>query len=194
MRARLLVVALMNFASFANAEATDSQAPVPPERITLGLEIDLLPTVLSAVDGQLGGSANVWVGLDRIRLRAVGSYISFPPGFLTPSGFQNRELMVAAGIVDYFFLPQFHGPWIGAGVEYWWNKIGSPAGPATAYWNSAVFTLGGGFVWRFWGNLYLNPWAAGHLLLSRQEVTLYGATWAPAPLTGEVSLKIGYQF
>ena len=99
---------------------------------------------------------------------------------------------VAAGIVDLFFARDFSGPWIGAGLEYWWNTIGSPAGPDTASWSSGVATLGGGFVWKLRGNLYLNPWAAGHLLLSRPEVTLYGATWKPGALTGEVSLKVGW--
>ena len=168
------------------------QAAESPENVALGFEIDLLPFTLSAIDGQLGGAANVWLGLDRVRLRAVGSHIAFPPGFLTPSGFSNRELTAAAGIVDVFFLPKFAGPWIGAGFEYWWNSIGSPSGPATAYWNSWVATLGAGFVWKFWGNLYLNPWAAGHLLLARPEVTLYGASYTPASLSAEISLKIGW--
>jgi hypothetical protein len=193
MSAHRLLPALLCLAAFGNAQADDSQAATP-QRVTMGMEVDLLPTVLSATAGELGGSGNVWIGLDRIRLRAVGSYIAFPQGFLTPSGFADRELTVAAGIVDYFFLPRFRGPWFGAGLEYWWNKVGSPAGPATASWSSGVFTVGSGFVWQFWGNLYLNPWAAGHLLLSRPEVTLYGATWTPAPLTAEVSLKVGWSF
>ena len=68
------------------------------------------------------------------------------------------------------------------------------AHPATNSKRTAAFfpTLGGGFVWKLRGNLYLNPWAAGHLLLSRPEVTLYGATWKPGALTGEVSLKVGW--
>jgi hypothetical protein len=147
--------------------------------------------VLSAIDGQFGGSGNIWVGLDRVRLRAVGGHFAFPSGFLMPTGFNSREVTVVAGIVDFFFFPKFSGPWIGSGLEYWWNNVGSPAGPEKVTWNSGVFTLGGGFVWKFWENVYLNPWLAGHLLLSRPEVTLYGATWKVAPFSFEVSLKIG---
>ena len=55
-------------------------------------------------------------------------------------------------------------------------------------------TLGAGYVWKFWRGVYLNPWGAGHLLLSKPEVTLHGATWKPQALTGEVSVKIGYEF
>jgi hypothetical protein len=187
----LLAIALLAAAAPAVAVAADA-ARSAPDRVALGLEVDLLPTVLSAADGQLGVGGNLGVGYDRLRLRAVGTQVYFPPGSLTPTGFQDRELTVAAGIVDYFFSPGFEGPWLGAGFEYWWNTIGSPSGPATASWSSGVFTLGGGYVWKVWGNLYLNPWFAGHLLLSRPEVTLDGATWTPAPLSAEVSLKIGW--
>ncbi len=191
MNAPRTLFAMVCLAASGPAGAADAPRG-PPDRVALGLEVDLLPTGLSAVGGQLGGGGNVWAGYERMRLRAVGSQIYFPPGSLTPPGFENRQLTVAAGIVDYFFAPGFDGPWLGAGFEYWWNTIGSPSGPATASWSSWVFTLGGGFVWKVWGNLYLNPWAAAHLLLSRPEVTHHGATWTPAPLSAEVSLKIGW--
>jgi hypothetical protein len=172
--------------------AAAAEPDAGPGKRAFGVELDLLPTVLSAIDGQLGVGGNVWVGEDHLRLRAVGTHVEFPAGALTPSGFEDRRLTVAAGIVDWFFQRGFEGPWIGGGVEYWWNTIGSPAGPGTASWNTWVLTLGGGFVWKVWGNLYLNPWAAGHLLLSTPEVTLHGATWKPNALTGEVSLKVGW--
>jgi hypothetical protein len=169
--------------------------PSPPggDRLSIGFELDALPFVFSAIEGRPGGAANVWAGSDRIRLRAVAAHIAFPPG-LTPSGFENRELTVAAGIVDCFLRPGFEGPWVGGGLEYWWNTIGTPAGPETASWNSWVATVGGGFVWKIWGNLYVNPWAAGHLLLSRPTVTLAGETWKPPPVSAEISVKLGWYF
>lgn len=184
-------VVLLLLAVHAPARAADD--PAPASGVAVGAELDLLPIVLSAAAGELGGGGNLWLGRDRVRLRAVGAYVAFPPG-LTPSGFEGRRLTVAAGIVDLFLRPGFSGPWLGAGLEHWWNRIGSPAGPDTAAWNSWVATLGGGYVWKFWRGVYLNPWAAGHLLLSEPEVTLYGATWKPARLSGELSLKVGGQF
>jgi hypothetical protein len=195
MRTRMLlpaarVAVLATLVLFADRSKAEDLVP-GGSRVAIGGEIDLLPVVLSAADGQLGGGVNVWIGRDRVRLRAVGTYIAFPPGALTPSGFEDRQLTVAAGIVDVFFRPGFSGPWLGAGLEHWWNRIASPAGPGTASWSSGVVTLGAGYVWKFWRGVYLNPWGAGHLLLSRPEVTLYGVTWKPQALAGEVSLKIG---
>jgi len=186
----MLLTALCFAASGSLAAAKPPQTS--SEGAALGLEVDLLPLVLSAADDRLGGAMNVWVGYDRLRLRAVASHIAFPDGFLTPAGFENRELTAAAGIVDFFFLPKFEGTWIGTGFEYWSNTISSRSGPTTASWDSWVATLGAGFVWRLWGNLYLNPWVAGHVLLSRPEVTLYNSPWTPAPLSVEASLKIGW--
>jgi len=195
MRARAMIgPCLVLLAAAAAAGPARAEEAPGPSRVALGAELDLLPVVLSAADGRLGAGANVWAGRGHIRLRAVGTYVAFPPGALTPSGFEDRELAVAAGIVDVFLEPGFVGPWLGAGLESWWNRIGSPAGPGTASWTSGVATLGGGWVWRFWRGAYLNPWAAGHLLLSSPEVSLYGATWTPSRLTGEVSLKLGWQF
>lgn len=190
--ARTLIRAATLALLLSGAGPVRAADPGAEQGTAVGAELDLLPTVLSAVDGQLGGGGNLWVGRDRLRLRAVGTHVEFPEGALTPSGFEDRRLTVAAGIVDVFLRPGFSGAWVGGGVEYWWNTIGSPAGPGTASWESWVLTLGGGYVWKIWGNLYLNPWAAGHLLLSRPEVTLYGARWKPSALTGEISLKIGW--
>jgi hypothetical protein len=186
---RVLLAALCLAVS---ARAVAADAPPAPDRIALGLEVDLLPTALSAVDGHMGGGANVWAGHDRVRLRAVGSRIYFPPGVLTPTGFRHRELTVGAGIVDYFFMPGWQGPWVGAGLERWWNTIGSASGPASASSNSWALTLGGGLAWKVWGNLYLNPWAAAHVMLSRPDLTLQGKTWSPAALSAEASLKLGW--
>jgi len=187
------VAAALAALTLASRAAADDAGTAPDAgRLALGLEIDLLPTVVSAAAGEVGAGGNVWVGRDRLRLRMVGARMVFPDGFQTPAGFQGRELIVAAGIVDVFLLPRFAGPWIGAGLEHWWNRIGSTAGPDTAEWRSYVLTAGAGWSWKFWGDLYLNPWAAGHVLLSRPTVTLDGNTWKPAAVAWEVSLKLGW--
>ena len=115
--------------------------------------------------------------------------------FVVPSSLANPERDTLGEIDLGGFTPTTAVPSVLAGPSgggWTRNTIGSPAGPDTASWSSGVATLGGGFVWKLRGNLYLNPWAAGHLLLSRPEVTLYGATWKPGALTGEVSLKVGW--
>ncbi len=58
---------------------------------------------------------------------------------------------------------------------------------------SNVFTLGAGYVWKFAGNFYLNPWVAGHLLLSGTGPFSAGQDQLyPSMFTPEVSVKLGW--
>lgn len=139
------------------AARADEAQPGSRSQVALGAEVDLLPLVLSASAGKLGGGVNLWAGVGQVRLRLVGSYIAFPHGALTPSGFDDRRLTVAAGIVDVFFLPAFSGPWIGTGVERWWNGIRSASGPGSANWSAWVYTLGAGYVWKVWATSTSTP-------------------------------------
>ena len=105
---------LLAMAVLGSARAADDLAS--PSRTVAGAEVDLLPTVLSAVDGQLGAGANVWVGRDRVRLRAVGTYIAFPPGF--NYGFASQpEGVVATGVQRAQGVLRFVAPGT-CGVEF----------------------------------------------------------------------------
>jgi hypothetical protein len=55
-----------------------------------------------------------------------------------------------------------------------------------------VVTAGGGWVFPVWRGLYLNPWAAGHLVTGDRTVDLRGARYRLRPVEAEVSLKIGW--
>jgi hypothetical protein len=46
--------------------------------MALGFNLDLLPTVLSALNGELGYAPQVWLGVGRARIRFVGSHLEPP--------------------------------------------------------------------------------------------------------------------
>ena len=161
-------------------------------RVALGVEVDLLPPVMSAVAGTAGFSGQAWAGEGHWRLRLVGAHFRYPDGLLDSDAFSRRDATVLALICDRFLLPGFRGPWVGAGAEIWWSSIGDVAGPQRADWTQAVLTVGGGYVWKVWGNLYLNPWAAAHWTTTDRTLTLYGNTFHPARLSAEASLKVGW--
>jgi hypothetical protein len=158
-----------------------------------GVEVDLLPVALSAADGELGGSLQVWAGRGRSRLRVLGACIHFPDG-MTDEPFRDRETTAVAVIWDRFFRPRFHGPWVAAGAEAWWNEIGSNAGPQRADWTEWVATAGAGWVFPVWRGLTVNPWGAVHVRLNDPDVVLYGRAYEPARLQAEISLKVGWTF
>jgi hypothetical protein len=159
-----------------------------------GVELDLLPPVMSAVAGGVGLSGQAWGGQDRWRARVVGARILFPDALGPPKPFGEQRLAVVAVIVDRFFEDDFRGPWVGAGAEYWWSSVGHDATAARASWESPVMTAGAGWVCKVWHGLYLNPWGAAHWSARDATPTLAGDRWAPRRFSAEASLKVGWSF
>ena len=62
---------------------------------------------------------------------------------------------------------------------------------ATARWTSTVATVGAGYIWRFAGDVFLDPWVGAHVVLNPHAVQLGAFEYTPFPLQGEVSLKSG---
>jgi len=161
--------------------------------MAVGFNLDLLPTILSAANGRPGYAPQVWVGVGHVRVRFVGAHLEPPDAFaFAPSGFRAPTLTVFASIIDYTFGPRFDGAWLGSGVEVWQSTIGHEAVAETARWTSTVFTVGGGYIWRFAGDLYLDPWAGAHAILNPQTVSLGAFDYNPFPIQGEISLKVGW--
>jgi hypothetical protein len=110
-------------------------------------------------------------------------------------GFTNNKMMVYAALADYFFKSAPEKWWIGSGFEYWNAEIQSSQKRSTVKYNNTMFTLGGGYVWKFCRNFYLNPWAAAHLRIGGDKsVMVDGKEFKPSLLIPEGSLKIGWHF
>ncbi|WP_420399643.1 hypothetical protein [Flagellimonas sp.] len=163
-------------------------AEVQAKKTTVGFELDAVPYLFEGYYG------SVWVGHDHFRYRAVITKIE-TPSFILEDGFTNNEMKVYAAIVDYFFKPGFEGWWIGPGLEYWDATIQTDAKLETAAYNNTIFTLGGGYVWKFHKNFYLNPWAAVHLRIAGdKEVRVDQSLYETPLLIPEISLKLGWHF
>ena len=126
--------------------------------MALGFQLDLLPTVLSAANKEAGYAPQVWLGVGHARVRFVAAHLQPPDGFaFAPHGFHHATTTVFASIIDYTFGPHFDGAWVGSGVEVWQRSIEHREVIGHARWNSTVFTAGGGHIWRFAGDFYLDP-------------------------------------
>lgn len=155
---------------------------------TLGTELDLLPYISG------GYYVSLWYGKDHLRYRGVYANTNLP-SLAVPEGFKNHELWAAAFIVDYFFKENFEGWWVAAGYEYWDSQIETESGSHKLFYNNNVMTVGGGFVWKFAGNFYLNPWGAAHILVTGTGPFEVGdQIYSPSLITPELSLKAGWHF
>lgn len=183
MKKCILILALFStVASYAQIDKSSDSS------VAIGVELDALPYITGGYYGSL------WVGHNHLRYRAVVAKVN-TPDFMVEDGFTNNEIQAYAVIVDYFFKPNFEKWWIGAGVEYWDGSIQSDASLETATYNQTVFTLGGGYVWKFHKNFYINPWIAFHARLTGdREVSVDEKVFEPAAFTPEASLKLGWYF
>lgn len=155
---------------------------------TVGFELDAIPYIFKGYYG------SVWVGHNHFRYRAVITKIE-TPNFILEDGFTNNDMNVYAAIVDYFFKPDFEGWWIGPGLEYWDATIQTDAQLETAEYRNIIATLGGGYVWKFHKNFYLNPWVAGHFRIAGdKEVSVDQSIYETPLFIPEISLKLGWHF
>src|SRR5438477_5429214 len=85
--------------SAAGAERPPSRAERP---MALGVQLDLFPTVVSAVNGKEGYAPQLWLGIAPIRLRLVGAHLEPPDAFaFADEGFVHPTTTVFATIIDY---------------------------------------------------------------------------------------------
>ena len=161
--------------------------------MAVGFNLDLLPTALSGVNGRLGYAPQVWLGIGHARLRFVGAHLE-PPDALAfaPKGFRHPTTTAFASIIDYTFGSELDGAWVGSGVETWQCSIEHDGVPGSVHWNSTVFTVGAGYIWRFAGDFFLDPWAGAHVVLNPQTVSVGTFDYKLFPLQAEVSLKVGW--
>ncbi len=153
----------------------------------VGTELDALPFISG------GYYSSIWIGIENFRIRPVITETEIP-SFAVAKGFENHELNVKAIIFDYCFGDNFDEWWIGVGYENWDNNIRSKKSSVTKQFSNNILTIGAGYIYKFWGNLYVNPWVALHYLTNNREVKIADEVLKNSVLTPEISLKIGYNF
>ncbi|MCK9281914.1 MAG: hypothetical protein M0P71_14910 [Melioribacteraceae bacterium] len=181
-----ILITIILFTSTLWAQQINSDSLITKQ--TFGTELDLLPYISG------GYYASAWYGIDQFRFRTILTKTTVPQ-FAVAEGYKDNKLNVYALITDYFFKKNFEGFWIGTGLEYWDSQITYEAENQTSSYNNTVFTLGGGYVWKFYKNIYLNPWVAFHYIIAGDnEVKVGSRTFKPNEFTPEASIKIGWYF
>ena len=180
----------MSFRSVAIIAATlfSFGNPAFAQDAQFGTEFDVLPYATG------GWYASAWWGRDHVRVRAVASDVNLPD-FTLKGDFEEGESRAYAGLIDYFPRTGLRGPWIGAGVEHWKNRVGHPAETVKGEYTNWMFTVGGGWVFNLGRHVYLNPWAAGHVRMSGDDQAQVGSRiYEPPKGLAEASIKLGLRF
>jgi len=161
---------------------------------TVGVAIDLLPPVMSALAGDFGYSAQLWYGYKKFRVRGVIAGFTMPDKLMGNEDFTNLETTATALIFDYFLKNNFKGWWFGTGVERWNNTITAKIDTKNYNFVDYVATAGSGYIFKVYKNFYVEPWGAVHYLLNDEKVTAGESEYQTKRFQGEVSIKIGWHF
>ncbi len=161
---------------------------------TIGVAIDLLPPVVSAMTNHFGYSAQLWYGYNKIRVRGVIAGFQMPNKLMGNSDFKDMRITATALIVDCFKDYNFKSFWLGAGFELWNSSITAKIDNRNHHWNNYVATVGGGYIYKVYKNFYIEPWGALHGVLNDEKVSVGSKTFKPKKVQGEVSLKVGWHF
>jgi hypothetical protein len=150
--------------------------------------------VISAVNGKVGYAPQIWLGVEPVRLRLITAHLQPPDALTFDPDVIDPTLTVLATTLDYTFGENLDGVWLGAGTEAWFQKARAKDGSGQASWTSAVFTFGGGYIWRFAGNFYLDPWLGLHWILNSTRHAVGDVQYSPAALAVSGSVKVGWFF
>ncbi|NUO79479.1 hypothetical protein HUU05_05335 [candidate division KSB1 bacterium] len=159
-----------------------------PKSKTVGLEADALPFATGGYNG------SIWYGQNKLRLRGHVVKIN-TPGIFLRDGFEKDSLSVYGFNIEYFVEDNFKGFWIGSGIQYWKGSVGHFAETARGKYEYIRMPIGGGYVWKFFPNLYLNCWGGFYLfVLGDKEILVGNRTAFIDDVVPIVSVAVGWHF
>jgi hypothetical protein len=157
----------------------------------MGFEVKALPFASSGYYG------STWYGMAPLQVRTAIAKVAIQRWLTRPRD-TNLRIRATAWIGDWFFggsAGRPAGPWLGAGMERWQNRIALRGGGGSATFDNTVATLDGSYLWKFRGNLYLSPWVAVHHTVGGDDGAQAGSrTYHPPLANGEAPFKLGCHF
>lgn len=176
---------------FALSSLLNAQTEKECSKIYFGLELDALPYISGGYYG------SVWGKIDNFRIRPVITELT-QPEFVVDNNYKELKTKAYALLVDYVFSTDGNIDnkfWVGTGIEYWDNSIMEKSSGIKKSFANFYYTLGGGYIYKFWNNFYINPWIAFHVKIAGDsKVNFVNNNYSPSAFVPEGSIKIGYEF
>ena len=169
----------------------ESTSRIGQHRLGLGINLDFFPTILSAVDREFGLSIQPWFGIDRFKVRLNITHMRIPDSLVGTRFFYKNTANTFSLAVEYCFGNNFDGFTLGAGIGVWNNMVNHRYLNRKGSSITPYLTLEGGYIWKFYNNLFIEPSLALDVMLTRQRISVYGFGFKPLPVSGEITLKFG---
>ncbi len=181
----------MPFEVIDDKNGDDSITPSIQHHLALGINIDFFPTILSVVDSEFGLSIQPWFGIDQFKIRINIVHMRIPNSLVGTRYFYKNNANTFSLAVEYCFGKNFDGFTIGAGIGLWSNMVSNKIFNKQGSSIAPFLTIEGGYIWKFYNNLYIEPCLALDVMLTKQKIRMYGFEYKPLPVSGEITLKFG---
>lgn len=163
-------------------------------RLAMTASTDVLPVVISAAAGEVGGTLAVGLASTHLQVRALAFRVAVPEFAHGAPAFDRVTSTGGGVIVDYFFREDLRGLWIGAGLE-----VASAAARHRATQDTQRFvvvapTASVGWQFRIGRGFFIGPHAGFLYALNPAKATVGSDTLEQAAITPEVSIKLGWRF
>lgn len=170
---------------------SDSLTPLKLHRFAFGANLDFFPTILSAIDSEFGLGIQPWFGVDHFKIRLDIRHMRIPDSLIETSYFHKNIVNTFSVVLQYCFGNSFDGFVLGAGIGAWNNMITLKYYDRKGSSIAPYLTIEGGYIWRFYSNMYMEPSLSLDVMLTDQTITVYGFHYKPLPVFGEITLKFG---
>ena len=198
----MLATCMMSGISLSAQDATDQKIPIRiieeeiPEHaaqhaLALGVNLDPFPTIISAFSREFGLEIQPWFGIDHYKIRFDIAHMRVPDTIAGTKYFYKNSCNSFSVMAEYIFGNNFDGFHIGAGIGVWHNTIRHKYFNVHGNIILPFLKIEGGYIWKFYKNLYLEPCAALDIMLMHKTISIYGFTYKPLPAAGEISVKFG---
>lgn len=175
----------------AGSGIDESTAPHRTHRMALGVNIDPFPTVLSAVDREFGLSIQPWFGVDNLKIRLDIAHFRIPNDCVATRYFKRNNVNAFSLTFEYAFGAHFDGFIVGAGIGMWQDSVSHRYFNESATVVRPFVSIEGGYIWKFYKNLYIEPCLALDVMLTRRTLSVVWCRYTPLPVAGEITLKFG---
>jgi hypothetical protein len=197
-----LLASMLSSLSVLAQEKTNQKIPIEiveqktPERpakhtMALGVNIDPFPTILSAVSRDFGLGIQPWFGIDHLKIRLDIAHVRIPDTIAATKYFYKNNSNSFSLVAEYMFGNNFDGFVLGYGFGIRQNTISHEFFRGMGNSNILFFTVEGGYIWKFYNNVYLEPCLSLDIMLTRQTISIFGFTYKPLPVAGEITVKFG---
>jgi hypothetical protein len=169
----------------------DSMTQPARHRLGLGVNLDFFPTIVSVVDSEFGLSIQPWFGIDQFKIRLNIVHLRIPNSLVGTRYFYKNDANTFSLAVEYCFGNNFDGFTIGAGIGLWNNMVSHKYFNRKGSSFTPFLTIEGGYIWKFYNNLFIEPCLGLDVMLTGQKISIYGFGYKPLPVSGEITLKFG---